>query len=130
MRRTGAVLMIVVSALAGCGGSQAQERYGHVMAAGQDRPTLSASAPASDTEPIAAEASVPWAIALVSDAPKPPAKRSGKVVVVDAGEDQPFAAEHEVDFYVTADPEPSDVRLVEEKPVAPKSCSGVVNRRS
>jgi hypothetical protein len=85
---------------------------------------------AVEAEPIAAEAGVPWAIALLSDEPKPPARRSGKVVVVDARDDESVAAGQEIDLYVVAEPDPSDARLVEKKPAAPKSCSGVVNRRS
>jgi hypothetical protein len=126
MRRTGAILALFFCALAGCRGSEAQE----VHRGGVREAERRVSSLAVEAEPVAAEAGVPWAIALVSDAPKPPAKRSGKVVVVDARDDESVAAGHEIDLYVVADPDPSDARLVDEKPVAPKSCSGVVNRRS
>ena len=126
MRRTGAILALCTCVLAGCRGSEAQE----VQRGGLREAERHVSSLAVEAEPIAAEAGVPWAIALLSDEPKPPARRSGKVVVVDARDDESVAAGQEIDLYVVAEPDPSDARLVEEKPAAPKSCSGVVNRRS
>jgi hypothetical protein len=119
MQRTIAILAVFLGAAAGCRGGATQSHAA---------PALGARAPRAET--IASEPEAPWAIALLSDATEAPRRRSGKVVVVDVTDDQVAAISREVDLRVAVKPEPSDDKPAGEKPEAPKSCSGVVNRRS
>jgi hypothetical protein len=125
MRRTSAILVIFLCIAVGCRGSEAQVP--------RDAAVRVAEGPLS-APPIISELHAPWAIALLSDAPERPRKRSGKVVVVEAGPEVEAPADpimHEsADVQVAFDdnvdqPEP---RRVKDTPA--KSCSGVVNRRS
>jgi hypothetical protein len=125
------MVVVIFAGITGCSGTEAQVPYDGLIAAAQ-RPARTAPTPVVQSpvaEPIASEANVPWAIALLSDAPERPVKRSGKVTIVEATPepaDVPEAIAHDADIHVALDPEPPD-----EKPAAaPKACSGVVNRRS
>jgi hypothetical protein len=135
MRRTSAVLVVLFSGVTGCSGTEAQVPYDHSVAVAQ-RPAGTAPAPvvqAPVAEPIAPASNAPWAIALLSDAPERPIKRSGKVTIVEAEPvpaDEPAVISQEADVHVALEPEPPDGKPADEKPAAPKACSGVVNRRS
>jgi hypothetical protein len=134
MRRTSAVLVVLFSGMTGCSGTEAQVPNDGVMAVAQ-RPGAAAPAAAAQpaiAEPVASEPNVPWAIALLSDAPERPIKRAGKVTIVEAKSDAldvPEAIAQEADVQVALQPEPLVEKPADEKP-APKACSGVVNRRS
>jgi hypothetical protein len=84
-------------------------------------PTLEAR----EAKLIASEVNVPWAIALLSDAETPTARKHGNVIIVDTDRDVPGTLAEDADLQVAVDPEPAEV-----KPAAPRACSGVVNRRS
>jgi hypothetical protein len=83
---------------------------------------------------MASEPRAPWAIALLSDAPERPRKRVGKLTIVDAERDakpKPDAIAHEADIHVALESAETGEKPATERPAAaPKSCSGVVNRRS
>jgi hypothetical protein len=134
MRRTSAVLVVLFSCMTGCSGTEAQVPNDGVIAVAQ-RPGVAARAAAARppiAEPVASEPNVPWAIALLSDAPERPIKRAGKVTIVEADPDlldMPEAIVQDADVQVALQPEPLVEKPTEEKP-APKACSGVVNRRS
>jgi hypothetical protein len=135
MRRTSAMLVMLLSGVTGCSGTEAQVPDDRLVAAAQ-RPEGTAPAPAVQApvaEPIAPASNAPWAIALLSDAPERPIKRSGKVTIVEAEPvptDEAEVISHEADVHVALEPEAPDEKPVDEKPAAPKACSGVVNRRS
>jgi hypothetical protein len=135
MRRTSAMLVVLLSGVTGCSGTEAQVPYDRLVAVAQ-RPARTAPAPAvqvPEAEPIAPASNAPWAIALLSDAPERPIKRSGKVTIVEAEPvpgDEPEVISHEADVHVAFEPEAPDEKPADEKPAAPKACSGVVNRRS
>lgn len=135
MRRTSAVLMLFFGGITGCRGSEAQVPYDGLVAVGQ-RPAQTAPVLAAQTEaaePLAAEPNVPWAIALLSDAPERPPKRSGKVTILAAKPEPrptPGAIAHEADIHIALESDEADEKSAAAKPAAPKSCSGVVNRRS
>ena len=109
--------------------------YDGLVAVAQ-RPPGTAPAPAVQSpvaEPIAPASNAPWAIALLSDAPERPIKRSGKVTIVEAEpvlSNVPEVISPDADVHVALEPEPPDGKPADEKPTAPKACSGVVNRRS
>jgi glucose/arabinose dehydrogenase len=132
MRRTNAILVVLLCAVTGCRGTGAQEPYDGMVAAAR-RPSKAPPAPAAEApeaQPIASEVDVPWTIALLSDAKAPRAKRSGKLVVVDREDEATIAIAHDADLYVATGPHPPDDKSTAEKPAAPKSCSGVVKSRS
>ena len=135
MRRTSAMLVVLLSGVTGCRGSEAQVPYDGLVAVTQ-RPARVAPAPVVQppvAEPIAQASNAPWAIALLSDAPERPIKRSGKVTIVQAEPapvDEPDVISHEADVHVALESEAPEEKPADEKPVAPKACSGVVNRRS
>jgi glucose/arabinose dehydrogenase len=132
MRRANAILVVLFCAVTGCRGTGAQEPYDGLVAAAR-RPSKALPAPAArapEAQPIASEVDVPWTIALLSDAKAPRPKRSGKLVVVDREAEATVATAHDAGVYVAAGPHPLDDKSTAEKPAAPKSCSGVVNRRS
>ncbi len=135
MRRTSVMLVVLFSGVTGCSGTEAQVPYGRSSAVAQ-RPAGTAPAPVEQApvaEPIAPASNAPWAIALLSDAPERPIKRSGKVTIVEAERvlaDEPEVISQEADVHVALEPEPPDGKPADEKPAAPKACRGVVNRRS
>jgi hypothetical protein len=135
MRRTSAMLVVIFSGVTGCSGTEAQVPHDLLIAVAQ-RPAGTAPAPvvqAPVAEPIAQASNAPWAIALLSDAPERPIKRSGRVTIVEAEPvpaDEPKAILQEADVHVALEPEPPDGKPTDEKPAAPKACTGVVNRRS
>jgi hypothetical protein len=70
---------------------------------------------------------------LLSDAPERPIKRSGRVTIVEAeplAADAPEVIAQDADVHVALEPEPPEGKPSDEKPAAPKACTGVVNRRS
>ena len=137
MRRTSAILVMLLSGVTGCRGTEAQVPYDGLIAEAQ-RPAM--PAPVVNTpsvEPVASAPNAPWSIALLPDIPERPikrARRSGKVTIVQAEPEatvEPETIAHEADVHVALQPEPVvDDRPADEKPAPPKSCSGVVNRRS
>jgi glucose/arabinose dehydrogenase len=121
-----AMLTVSLCAAAGCRGGAAQEPYYGVIAAAQ-QPVERAATPApqaTDPQPMASEVDVPWSIALVSNAKMASARKPAKVVVVEAKPDAAPDAQ-ELDLQLASDP-----ALTEEKAAAPKTCNGVVIRRS
>jgi hypothetical protein len=127
MRRTTAILAMCVCAAAGCRGGAAQEPYDGVIAAatGPARPGVIDPAQAPEARPIASEVDVPWTIALLSNAKTAAVKKTRNVMRVDKEPDVAETIVKEADLYLTVDRESAD-----EKPATPKTCSGVVNRRS
>jgi glucose/arabinose dehydrogenase len=125
MRRTTAILAVCFCAVTGCRGGAAQEPYNGVIAAAQRAAKAAIPAQAPEAEPIASEIDVPWAIALLSDAKTPVVKRRGRVIVVDTEHDVPETIAEDADLRVAVDP-----GSAAEKPATPKTCNGVVNRRS
>jgi hypothetical protein len=127
MRRTTRILMVCLSVVAGCRGSAAQEPYDGMVASG-GRPAKPAAIPAADApqpEPIASATDVEWTIALLSNAKTRAGKKAGNVIVVESEPDAPEPAIQELDLHVAVDPGEA-----EEKPATPKTCNGVVVRRS
>jgi glucose/arabinose dehydrogenase len=126
MRRTTAILTVCLCALAGCRGSAAQEPYDGVIAGAQRPEQAAIPVPqAAESTPIASDIDVPWTIALLSNAKSSPVKKTGKVIVAETDPDRPGTLVGDADLRVAIDP-----GSAEEKPATPKTCSGVVNRRS
>lgn len=137
MRRTSAILVMLLPGVIGCRDTEAQVPYDGLIAAAQGSAMTAPAVSTPTAEPIASEPNAPWSIALLPDIPERPikrARRSGRVTIVQAEPEatvEPEAIAHEADVHVALQPEPVvDDRPAEEKPAAPKSCSGVVNRRS
>jgi hypothetical protein len=131
MRRATIVLAACVWAITGCRGSEAQEP---AAVSGESPPAAIQAAPA---EPMSSEVDVPWAIALATDSPRPGVKRPHRVIVVDREPlvTEPSAEtlelEEEGQVQVLVENAPSEGKpSADEKPHTPKSCSGVVLRRS
>jgi hypothetical protein len=125
MRRMTAMLTLWLSAAAGCRGGAAQEPYDGVIVAAQ-RPADAAATAAPQAQPpqIASEIDVPWSIALLSNAKTATARKPAKVLA----EAEPEAIDpdaHDLDLQLAGDPTVAD-----EKPTTPKTCNGVVIRRS
>jgi hypothetical protein len=124
MRRMTAMLTLWLSAAAGCRGGAAQEPYDGVIVAAQ-RPADAAATPqAAEPPQIASEIDVPWSIALLSNAKTATARKPAKVLA----EAEPEAIDpdaHDLDLQLAGDPTVAD-----EKPTTPKTCNGVVIRRS
>jgi glucose/arabinose dehydrogenase len=127
MRRTTAILAMCVCAAAGCRRGAAQEPYDGAIAAatGPARPAVIDAAQTPEAWPIASEVDVPWTIALLSNAKTAAVKKTGKVMRVDKERDVAETIVKDADLYLAVDP-----GSAEEKPATPKTCSGVVNRRS
>lgn len=136
MRRTSAILVLLFMGTTGCRGTEAQVPYHGPVATTQRAVKAAAAVGAPAAEPIASEPNAPWSIALLADIPERPitaAKRSGKVTIVQAEPEPTVEVDtiaHEADVHVAVQPDPVDDRPADEKPAAPKACSGVVNRRS
>jgi glucose/arabinose dehydrogenase len=127
MRRMTAMLTLWLSAAAGCRGGAAQEPYDGVIVAAQRH-----ADPAATTAPQAAELlqmasgiDVPWSIALLSNAKTATARKPAKVLVVEAEREATDPDAHDLDLQLASDP-----TLADEKPTTPKTCNGVVIRRS
>jgi hypothetical protein len=136
MRRINAIVVTCLCAVTGCKGSEAAEPYGSLLVASQGgtravavAPT--AQAPAADS--IASAADVPWTIALLSDDRPRAAKRPRRATVVrrDPVVVEPAVGRATAHIEVVLGEDHADAKpAADEKPKAPKACSGVVNRRS
>ena len=126
MRKTTA-LAACLAAVAGCHGGSTREPVA-------DAPVAAPIASASLAEAVMSrEVDVPWSIALVSDEPRPAAKRAGRVLVADVAPAPAGPTDHGVagELEVVAEHAHADEKpAAGEKPEASKTCSGVVNRRS
>jgi hypothetical protein len=126
MRRTTAILTVCLCAAAGCRGSAAQEPYDGVIVTAK-RPGKQVMPPsiAAEATPMASEVDVPFSIALLSNAKTAVARKASSVVVVEADPEVREITVEEVHIRFAIDPGPT-----EEKPAAPKACTGVVKTRS
>jgi hypothetical protein len=126
------ILVGLLCMVTGCSGTEAQEPSPDLSAAAPRAVKRAPVPPAQASEPTSiADMNVPWAIALLSDAPEPPRKKpSRKVTVVVTQPPAPSAIEQEADLHVAIKTASVIDKPVEEKPAPVKVCPGVVNRRS
>ena len=126
MRRTTAILTLCLCVVAGCRGGAAQEPYDGVLAEAPRSMTAAAPAPhPAEAEPIASEIDVPWAIALLSDAEGSATTKPRGTTVANREAEPPETLAEETHVHVAVGP-----GSAEDKPAAPKTCSGVVKTRS
>jgi hypothetical protein len=133
MQRMTAILTVCLCVVGGCRGSAAQEPDEGRVAPGQRGARAPISARAPEAEPIASEVDVPWAIALLSNAKTRTAKKTVKVMVVHDKPNVDEMSRRDVHFEVAIEPgapENGAVTPTATRTPAPKTCSGVVNRRS
>jgi hypothetical protein len=124
MRRTAVILAVCGCALAGCRGSAAQEPYDGLLATRANGAVPPALTQAPEPEAIASEVDVPWTIAVLSDAKQARAKARKPAGVVEPTSYVVETVPPDGDLHVAVDHEPG------ERAATPKTCSGVVNRRS
>jgi hypothetical protein len=124
------VLVVLLCTVTGCRGSAAQEPYDGAVAAPRASMAAAAAVQAPQPEPSDVEINVPWAIALLSDAPAPPTRKPIKPAVAARNPDLAPAIAPEAHVHVAIESQPVSEKPAEIKPATPKVCSGVVNRRS